>query len=153
MRLPRRGAITTRTLDVFESAFDLAEDMGHADVSPLHVAIGLIREGEGIAAAVLAGAAPLDALVREFEALLPARGAPRVPERDLCWTRGLERVLDQAQAESRALGHDFQGTEHVLLALLEEADSAPSLVLTRHGLTYEAARAEIQRVLAAESCC
>lgn len=150
MRLPRRGAITTRTLDVFEYAFDLAEDLGHDDVSPLHVAIGLIREGEGIAAAVLGSAASLDVLLREFETLLPAQGPPRVPERDLCWTRGLERVLAQAQAESKALDHDFQGTEHVLLALLKIESSPPSLVLARYGLSYDVAREHVLRVLAGE---
>jgi len=145
--MPRRPYVTTRTHEVFAIAHDLAEHLGHDDVTPVHIALGLLREGRSIAAAILHGrGVPLDVVERELEAHLPPPGAPRVPPRERSWTPSDEHVLEQATVEARELGTEFFGCEHVMLALLRDATSAPAQVLAHHGVRFDDARTEILRI-------
>lgn len=144
--MSRRLYVTTRTHEVLAIAHDLADNLGHDDVTPVHVALGLIREGRSIAAAILHGrGVPLDILERELEAHLPPPGVPRVPERQRSWTRSDEHLLEQATVEARELGTEFFGCEHVLLALLRDPTSAPAQVLAQHGVRFDDARTEVLR--------
>jgi ATP-dependent Clp protease ATP-binding subunit ClpC len=145
MPLSRRFYVTTRTHQVFELAHDLAESLGHDDVTPAHVAIGLIREGRSIAAQLLSQAVPPDVLERELKAHLPPTGSPRLPPREPSWTPGIEQVLERTIAEARELGTEFFGSEHVLLALLRDETSAPAQVMAHHGVGFEDARTKIMR--------
>jgi ATP-dependent Clp protease ATP-binding subunit ClpA len=148
--LPRRPYVTTRTHEVFALALRLAERLGHGDVTDVHIALGLLQEGRGIAVAILhSRGVPLDALARELEAELPPAGAPRPPAAELSWTPGVEQVLVGAVAESREFGVEYHGCEHVLLALLRDPASAPARVLAGHGLVYDEARSELTRIQSA----
>jgi ATP-dependent Clp protease ATP-binding subunit ClpC len=142
----RRSYVTTRTHQVFALAHDLADRLGHDDVTPVHLALGLVREGRSIAAQILqVRGAPLDVLQRELEAHLPPTGAPRVPAREHPWTSSDERVLDQASVEGRALHAEFVGCEHVLLAFLRDPTSTAARVLAQHGVHFDAVRTEVLR--------
>jgi ATP-dependent Clp protease ATP-binding subunit ClpC len=143
----RRPYVTTRTHEVFAIAHDLADRLGHDDVTPVHVSLGLVREGRSIAASILhSRGVPLDALERELEAHLPPTGEPRVPAHERSWTRSDERMLEQATVEARELGTEFFGCEHVLLAFLRDPTSAPAQVLAQHGVRFNDARTEVLRV-------
>ena len=142
----RRPYVTTRTHEVFAIAHDLADQRGHDDVTPVHISLGLVREGRSIAAQILHGrGVPLDVLQRELEAHLPPAGAPRSPPREHAWTASDEGVLEQAAVEGRELGAEFVGCEHVLLAFLRDPTSAPARVLAQHGVAFDDARTEVLR--------
>ena len=146
----RRPYVTTRTHEVFAIAHDLADRLGHDDVTPVHVSLGLVREGRSIAAQILHGrGVPLDVLEREFEAHLPPPGEPRAPARERSWTRSDENVLEQASVEGRELGAEFVGCEHVLLAFLRDPTSVPGRVLAQHGVGFDDARTEVLRAYSA----
>ncbi len=148
MLMPRRPYVTTRTHEVFAIAHDLADRLGHDDVTPVHVALGLISEGQNIAAQILlfSRGVPRDVLERELEGHLPPPGAPRPPAHPRSWTSSDERMLEQATVEARELGHEYFGCEHVLLAFLRDATSVPAQVLAQHGVHFDDFRTEVLRI-------
>ena len=112
-----------------------------------HVLLGVIQEGRNVAVGALNNrGVPLDALARDLEALLPPPGTPRAAANVGAWTPADERLLAQAQDEARELRTEFFACEHVLLALLRDADGPPSRVLARHGVGYDDVRAEVARL-------
>lgn len=146
--LPRRPYVTTRAHEVVEHALDLAEELGHDDVTLVHVAIGIVREGHSVAAQLLNEAVPLDVLERELVAQLPPPGTGRLPRREHAWTPAAKEVLAQATDDSLGLDTEFFGCEHLLLALLREETGAPAQVLARHGVHFEQVRERILQVYA-----
>lgn len=148
MLMPRRGYLTTRAHEVLELAHDLADRRGDADLTPTHVALGLLREGRGIPVHVLsARGVPLDMLAEELTATLPPPRTPRAVPAIRGWTPADEEVVAQATREARELGTEFYGAEHLLLALLRDSTSVPARLLARHGIGYDEARADVHRVL------
>jgi ATP-dependent Clp protease ATP-binding subunit ClpC len=81
---------------------------------------------------------------------LPQRGRPQFGEILLPATRGEREILELALAEATSRNTEYVGTEHLLLALLREPDSAAGQVFSRHGFTYEAAAEQLRAVLAGE---
>ncbi len=148
MLMPRRPYVTTRTHEVFAIAHDLADRLGHDDVTPVHVALGLISEGQNMAAQILlfSRGVPRDVLERELEGYLPPPGAPRPPAQPRSWTSSDERMLEQATVEARELGTEYFGCEHVLLAFLRDATSVPAQVLAQHGVHFDDFRTEVLRI-------
>ncbi len=72
--MPRRPWLTTRASEVFALAHDLVDELGHDDVTPVHMALGLVRKGPNVAVGALFNrGVPLDVFERELEALLPHR--------------------------------------------------------------------------------
>lgn len=148
-RMPHRPSVTIRTHHVFAIAHDLADRHGRTDVTPLHVLLAMLREGRSPAIVVLYNlGVRLDALERDLEAELPP-ATEAAPEHELSWTAGDEQMLDRAAAESRDLGHRYQGCEHLLLAFLRDDASASARALARHGVRFANARAEVVRILGA----
>lgn len=143
--LPRRPYVTTRTHKVFAIAHDLADRLGHGDVTPTHLTLGLISEGRSIAAAILHARVPLDVLERDLNAHLPQPGTPRVPVPDHSWISSDERVLEQATVEARELGNEYFGCEHLLLAFLRDPTSALAQVLAKHGVHFDDVRTDVLR--------
>ena len=148
MTMPRRPYLTTRAHEAFALAHDLADRRGHEVLTPAHLALGVLQDGRGIVAHLLAvRGVPLDALARELEAELPAPGAPRSPPSARRWTPDDERFVEQAVREARELGTEYYGCEHLLLALLRDPAGAPARALARHGIRFEDLRAELLRAL------
>ena len=148
MLMPVRPYVTTRTREVFALAHDLADRLGHDEVTPVHVTLGLIREGMNIAAQILlyGRGVPRDVLERDLETHLPRPGTPRPPTDSPSWTSSDERILAQATVEARELGTEYFGCEHVLLAFLRDATSVPAQVLSHYGVHFDDFRAEVLRI-------
>lgn len=145
-RMPTRFHVTMRTHHVFGMAHDLAAGLGHADTSPLHILLAIVREGKSPAVAILSNrGVRLDQLEREVAQRLPQPGVPRVS--DFSWATSDEQVLERAALEARELGHPYQGCEHILLAFLRNPTSTTALLLERHGVRLADARAEALRLL------
>jgi ATP-dependent Clp protease ATP-binding subunit ClpA len=132
---------------VFAYALRRAERLGHEDATDVHIALGMIQEGRSVAAAILHHrGVPFDVLERELEAELPPVADARPHRDELAWSAGIERALGGAMVESRELGTEYYGVEHVMLALLRDAASPPARVLAKHGVAYEDMRSELERV-------
>jgi ATP-dependent Clp protease ATP-binding subunit ClpC len=151
MTYPRRHNFTERSHKVLELAHDVAKERGHGGISPVHLALGLLREGDGVAMTALRshGIVP-KTLEHELEEALAGTPVPAEPPAELSMTAGGEDLLTQARAEARALGHRYVGTEHLLLALMRDRDGSPARVLARQGLAFDEARARILWILTAD---
>ena len=127
----------------------LAAGRGDSEVTPTHIALGLIREGENAAVAVFhhRGVA-LRTLRRELERLLgePA-GRPQPEEVALSLTQGEQDILKEARACSRREGDEHVGPEHLLLALIADESSQTSQTLARHGIATDTALASMRVVI------
>lgn len=147
MTYRRRGNFTERAYRVVELASAYAEGQGHAVVTPLHIAIGLAREGEGVAAtAIQLHGLKLDSLEAELAAELSGIASSAQPTKPQL-TAECDALFDQAAAESEELGHLYTGTEHILLVLLRDSDSVTARLLSRHGFSFEMCRARILHIL------
>lgn len=148
MSMPMRPNLTTHAHDVFASAHDLADRLGHDDVTPVHVAISVVREIPNVGAGALfnLGVSP-EVLERELEECLPPSETPRNPAPPRTWSATDEHFIEQAKVEAHELGTRFYGCEHVLLAFLRDEAGATAQVLARHGIGYDNLRAEILRML------
>ena len=138
---------TDRVRKVLAMAREEAIRLHHDYVGTEHVLLGLIREGEGVAAAVLANlAADLDELSRLVEDNV-RRGKSASTIGELPYTSRAKKVLEYAMAEARELNHSYVGTEHLLLGLLREDKGLAAKVLGELGIGLDEARAETLKLL------
>ena len=142
---------TDRVRKALGLAREEAIRLKHEYVGTEHILLGLIAEGEGIGSAVLLnlGIDP-EAVQRKIEEVVQPGKVFRPPA-DLPYTSRAKKVLELAMAEARDLSHSYVGTEHLLLGLLREERGIAAQVLVDAGLTLDAARAEVIRLLGAES--
>ena len=138
-----------RARTVVCNAQEVAVEHGHGLISPLHLAIGLLRERHGVAAAVLTKRRiPVSALEGDLEEHLPPFDVPTGAVSELSWSGDALRVVEQARAESFEMGHRYVGAEHILLGILRDADGIAAVTMARHGIRAEEARAEVRTLLA-----
>ncbi len=138
---------TDRVRKVLAMAREEAIRLQHDYVGTEHILLGLIREGEGVAAAVLTNlAADLDELQRLIEENV-RRGKSSSSIGELPYTSRAKKVLEYAMAEARELNHSYVGTEHLLLGLLREEKGLAAKVLGELGIGIEEARAETLKLL------
>ena len=136
---------TDRVRKVLEIAREEAARLGHKYVGTEHILLGLIREGDGVALAVLTNLnVNLEAIRKNIEDTVK-KGRAALTEPDLPYTSRAKYVLEFALGEARALNHSHVGTEHLLLGLLHEARGIAARVLTEAGVSLEQARAETLR--------
>ncbi len=119
-----------------------SERFHHPYVGPEHILLGLLREGEGVATAVIrACKVDPDALRARLEAAMP-HGDPNEPIRpDVPYTSQAKRVLELAMAEARTLNYPYVGTEHLLLGVLRAEGVPLAGIVAGAGLTLDATRA------------
>ncbi|WP_446218881.1 Clp protease N-terminal domain-containing protein [Micromonospora sp. IBHARD004] len=125
------GRFTDRARNVVVSSQNEARAAGSPEIRPEHVALGLLAEPDGLAARlIVARGVPLERLREVVTATFPAP-ADQVPEL-IPYDARAKKVLELTFREALRLGHNYVGTEHILLALLEE--EAGEGVLTGLGL-------------------
>ena len=151
MTYPRRSSFTERLHDVLELAHRVASGLGHSAVSPVHLALGLLREGQGVAVTALRyHGVDLAIFKRVLEAAVVANPRAPEPRATLAMTAAGEEVLAQARREAAALNHRYVGTEHLLLALMADPGSPTAEAFAERGLTPSLARARILWILGAD---
>jgi hypothetical protein len=140
------GRFTTRARNVVMAAHNEAHAAGNAEVTPEHLVLGLLCEPEALGAAALTarGVTP-EAVRRAVTAVLPPRAA-EVPDL-VPYDARAKKALELTFRQALRLGHNYVGTEHILLALLELEDGAG--VLTDLGVDKAAAETSIAEGLAA----
>src|SRR4051795_1289044 len=142
---------TERVRKVLAMAREEAARLHHEYVGTEHILLGLIREGEGVAATVLQNlSVELDEIQQKIEETVKKGKASQTTGPDLPYTSRAKKVLELAMSEARELSHSYVGTEHLLLGLLREEKGIAAQVLTDAGVNLDAARAETLRILGTE---
>ncbi|MGH7664875.1 MAG: ATP-dependent Clp protease ATP-binding subunit [Gemmatimonadaceae bacterium] len=142
---------TERVRKVLAMAREEASRLHHEYVGTEHVLLGLIREGEGVAAAVLqALSVDVDEIQSKIEETVKKGKAAQNTGPDLPYTARAKKVLELAMSEARELNHSYVGTEHLLLGLLREEKGIAAQVLSDAGVNLSSARTETLRLLGTE---
>ena len=138
---------TNRAKVVVLKAQNAARERGEQHVTTLHLVLGLLAEWEGLAGqAIEAAGVSRDAVAGAVAEALPEAGRPA--RRHATFSAGAAKVLELSVRESLRLGHDYVGTEHLLLALLESGDEPGARVLTDLGVAKADAEAWTLHALA-----
>jgi ATP-dependent Clp protease ATP-binding subunit ClpC len=142
---------TDRVRKVLQMAREEAARLHHEYVGTEHILLGLIREGEGVAAAVLTNLnVDLEEIQQRIEETVKRGKAAAASGPDLPYTSRAKKVLELAMTEARELNHSYVGTEHLLLGLLREEKGIAAQVLTDVGVSLEQSRAETLRLLGSD---
>jgi hypothetical protein len=138
---------TDRARRVVVLAQEESRLLNHNYIGTEHVLLGLISEGDGVAAQVLEGMEiSLPAVRAEVQAII-GEGS-RAPSGHIPFTPRAKKVLELSLREALQLGHNYIGTEHILLGLLREGEGVGAEVLIKLGAGLSAVRQEVVRVLA-----
>ena len=144
---PLYDKYTDRAKRVLALATEEARRFNHNYIGTEHLLLGLVREGEGIAAKVLYDMGVDLTKVRGAVEFIIGRGE-RVNVGDISLTPRAKKVIELATEEARRLGHTYIGTEHLLLGLVREGEGIAAGVLESLGVSLEKVR---QRVIQAVS--
>ena len=136
---PAFAGMTERARNALGLAKSEARRMQHDFIGTEHLLLGLILEGSGVAAKVLADLGVTIDRAREEAARLVGPGTQTGFHERLPLTPRLRQAIEEARLQARNLGHDYLGTEHLLLGLLDIPAVAPQ-VLTNLGLKLENVR-------------
>ncbi|HHX74734.1 MAG TPA: ATP-dependent Clp protease ATP-binding subunit [Firmicutes bacterium] len=140
------GRYTQRAQKVLLLAQEEARRLSHSFVGTEHILLGLVREGGGIAARVLLSlGVELDAVRTEIEKLM-GKGDQHV-SLNLSYTPRAKKVIELAIEEGRNLGHNYVGTEHLLLGLIREGEGIAAQVLMNMGIDLDKARKSVLALL------
>jgi hypothetical protein len=148
----RREQMFERFTDKARQAVVLAQEearrLGHPEVATEHLLLGLLAvTGDSAGTRTLTGLGiPVDDLRAEIEARI-GRGEG-APSGHLAFAPQNKKVLELSLREALQLGHNYIGTEHLLLGLVREAESGAAQVLVRRGADLETVRQEVARQLA-----
>jgi ATP-dependent Clp protease ATP-binding subunit ClpC len=135
-----------RARRVLTIAQEEARNLNHNYIGTEHILLGLVREEEGVAAKVLTNLGIGLGKVRSAIEFIIGRGEkPGSGETGL--TPRAKKVIELAIDEARQMGHNYIGTEHLLLGLLREGEGVASSVLDSFGITLDRARAETAHIL------
>ena len=136
---------TNKAKKVIEIANDISIELGHNYIGTEHILYGLVKEGEGIAAKVLNNKGITDEKVRvKIEELL---GVGREIKETLGFTPRTKRVLENAFLESKRIGYNYIGTEHLLLAILKEEDCVATRIILELNVEISKVYNEIAKVI------
>jgi hypothetical protein len=146
---PQFDRFTQRAAHVVQAATEVARGRHHNFVGTEHLLLGLYAEPESIATEVLVGHGITEETVRAaVDELSPAaeptdEAAPEEPP----YTRRAAHVLHGAVAEALTLGHNYVGTEHLLLAFYRDAGTVAAKVLLGQGLEEQTAWQDVRTLL------
>lgn len=142
---------TERVRKVLAMAREEAARLRHEYVGTEHILLGVLHEGEGVAATVLQNlGANLDEIELAIDGIVKRGQSSMSVGPDLPYTSRAKKVLELAMEQARHLDHSYVGTEHLLLGLLAEKKGIAAQVLTDFGVTLEKAAEETLRILGTE---
>ena len=142
------GMFTDRVKKVMQLAREESVRLGNDYVETEHLLLGLIREGEGVAITVLKNLnVDLGELSRDIERSITATGSMMTIGQMIPFTPRAKKVLEVAAQEAANMGHRYIGTEHLLLALMKDNESAAANALATVNVEYAKVKEEIERVL------
>ncbi len=137
---------TTRAIRVLEYAQYEAQDLEQNYIGTEHLLLGLLHEGEGVAARALRSLGmDFDTVRDRVENVMDAE--EEKPANNIYYTPRAKRVMELAVDEARALGHNYIGTEHILLGLIRENEGVAARVLISLGADLDIVRATVIEML------
>ncbi len=140
------GRFTQKAQRALMIAQEEAKAMGHNYVGTEHILLGLIREQEGVAAKVLSSLGVDFNKVRSMVESLIGKSSVGA-SLGFGYTPRTKRVLELSFHEARNLGHNYIGTEHLLLGLIREGEGVAARILTELGVDLNKARQQVINML------
>ena len=138
---------TDRVRRSLQLAREEADRLRHGEVRPEHILLGILDDDNGVGVHALVNlGADLGALRKGIVGRMPP-GTSEASGPDLPYTRRGKQVLEDAMREARDLGHNYVGTEHLLLGTAADEQGACAVELAAQDVTLELLRAEIVRLL------
>ncbi len=123
-----------------------ARMLNHDYIGTEHILLGLMHEGEGVAAKALESLGiSLDAVRQQVEVIIGQ--GQQAPSGHIPFTPRAKKVLELADREARALGHNYIDTEHILLGLIREGDGVAAQVLVKLGADLNRVRQQVIQLL------
>jgi ATP-dependent Clp protease ATP-binding subunit ClpC len=142
----RFDKFTERARKVLQLAQEEAQRFNHNYIGTEHLLLGLVREGEGVAAKVLANLGVDLNKVRSAVEFIIGRG-DRTVTGDIGLTPRAKKVIELSVDEARRLNHHYIGTEHLLLGLVREGEGIAAGVLESLGVSLDKVRNQVIYVL------
>ena len=137
---------TDRARRVVVLAQDEARMLNHNYIGTEHILLGLIHEGEGVAAKALESLGiSLDAVRQQVEEIIGQ--GQQAPSGHIPFTPRAKKVLELSLREALQLGHNYIGTEHILLGLIREGDGVAAQVLVKLGADLNRVRQQVIQLL------
>ncbi|MEZ4497951.1 MAG: ATP-dependent Clp protease ATP-binding subunit [Thermomicrobiales bacterium] len=137
---------TERARKVLTLAQEEAQRFNHNYIGTEHLLLGLVREGDGVAARVLSNMGVQLPKVRSAVEFIIGRGE-QAPTGEIGLTPRAKKVIELAVDEARRLNHHYIGTEHLLLGLVREGEGIAAGVLESLGVNLEKVRAQVMQVV------
>ena len=137
---------TDRARRVVVLAQEEARMLNHNYIGTEHLLLGLIHEGEGVAANALESLGISLETVRQQVKAIIGQGQ-QAPSGHIPFTQQGKKVLELAPREARALGHEYIGTEHILLGLIRVGDGVAAQVLVKLGADLNRVRQQVIQLL------
>ncbi|MFM2033038.1 MAG: hypothetical protein RLZZ297_1803, partial [Chloroflexota bacterium] len=137
---------TKRAKQVLQYATEEAKTLNHSYIGTEHILLGLIREGEGVAARVLEDLGVQLAQTRHSVEFIVGIGEGEArPDKEL--SARAKNVITLSIDEAKRLGHNYIGTEHILLGLIRNGEGVATGVLDMLGVSLEQIRTNVMRVI------
>ncbi|MDQ5814914.1 MAG: ATP-dependent Clp protease ATP-binding subunit [Actinomycetota bacterium] len=141
---------TDRARRVVVLAQEEARLLNHNYIGTEHILLGLIHEGEGVAAKALESLGiSLDKVRQQVEEIIGAGQSP--PSGHIPFTPRAKKVLELSLREALQLGHNYIGTEHILLGLIREGEGVAAQVLVKLGADLGRVRQQVIQLLSGYS--
>jgi ATP-dependent Clp protease ATP-binding subunit ClpC len=137
---------TDRARRVVVLAQEEARMLNHNHIGTEHILLGLIHEGEGVAAKTLESLGISLEVVRQQVSEIIGQGQ-QAPSGHIPFTPRAKRVLELSLREAKELGHSYIGTEHILLGLIREGEGVAAQVLVKLGADLDRARQQVIQLL------
>ena len=142
-----KNNFSSRVQMVIQFAREEAMRLGHDYIGTEHLLLGLLREGEGIAAEILKNIGlDLEELRKAIEDTVRSTGDTATIG-NIPFTKRAEKVLKMSYMEADRFKSDIIGTEHLLLALSKERDGVAAQILMSFGVNYETIRQELDNII------
>jgi ATP-dependent Clp protease ATP-binding subunit ClpC len=138
---------TDRARRVVTLAEEEARLLSHNYIGPEDILLGLLDEGEGVAARVLESLGISLEAAREQVEEIKGQGQ-QAPSGHIPFAPQAEKALKVSTREARQLGHDYIGTEHILLGLIRDEDGVAAQVLVKLGVDLNRVRQQVNRLVA-----
>ena len=137
---------TDRARRVVVLAQEEARLLNHNYIGTEHILLGLIHEGEGVAAKALESLGiSLEAVRSQVEEIIGQGGSS--PSGHIPFTPRAKKVLELSLREALQLGHNYIGTEHILLGLIREGEGVAAQVLVKLGADLSRVRQQVIQLL------
>ncbi|GAA0469939.1 ATP-dependent protease ATP-binding subunit ClpC [Alkalibacillus silvisoli] len=139
------GRFTERAQKVLALSQEEAVRLGHNNIGTEHILLGLIKEGDGIAAKALKSLnVTAEQIQEEVEQLI---GTSQSTQQTIHYTPRAKKVIELSMDEARKLNHSYVGTEHILLGLIREGEGVAARVFNNLGVSLNKARQQVLQLL------